>query len=381
MRFAGWIVLAGALALGFGCGDDAPPQRPPESPETRALMRRIYQGLRVALPEAVGDEPFADPARRGEIAAALDLLAENAAMLESHGRDDAVTRHLARSIARDAQEVRDSFEGGRYERSGFLLQQITEHCINCHARLPDTVERPLARGFVDETSLAQLSPEQRASLQIATRRFDDALDTLEGILASPDPPALMLGPLIDYLVVSIRVRGDYDRPLPVLRRFAQRDDLWEKLRNDVEFWVASLPALRARASGPPRLATARAILAEANDGSTQLPGDIHFLVHDVVASGILERYLESRDERDADTAEAYFDLGLIEARIGRNYWVSSAPFLLESAVRAAPHAPFAARAYEVLEEELVLSYQGVEDELPEEDRARLAELRALIDAP
>jgi len=380
MGFARWIVLAGTLALGLGCGDDPAPTRPPESPETRALMRRIYQGLRVALPDAVGDEPFADPARRTEIAAALDLLAANAALLEEHGRGDEVTRHLARSIARDSQEVRDSFENGRYERSGFLLQQITEYCINCHARLPDTVERPLARGFVDETSLAQLSPEQRAALQIATRRFDDALDTIEGILTSPDPPALMIGPLIDYLVVSIRVRGDYDRPVPVLRRFAQRDDLWEKLRNDVEFWIESLPDLRARAAGPPRLATARAILEQAH-GAAQLPGDLHFLVHDVVASGILERYLESQEARDADTAEAYFYLGLIEARIGRNYWMSSAPFLLESAVRAAPHAPFAARAYEVLEEELVLSYQGVEDELPDEDRERLAELRALIDIP
>lgn len=377
MRFAAGIVLASLLTL--GCGDEAVEERPRESPETRALMGRIYQSLRVALPETVGEEPFSDPARRSEIAAALDLLEENAGLLESHSEQDDVTRHLARSIARDAREVRDAFANGRYARSGFLLQQISEHCVNCHARLPDEAERPLARSFVDDTELSKLSAEQRATLQIATRRFDDALDTLEGILASPESPALMLGPLIDYLVVSIRVRGDFERPLPTLHRFALREDLWEKLRKDVEFWLESLPALRQRAAGEPRLETARAIFQEAN-GAGRLPGDHRAVAHYVVASSILERLLESRTERDADTAEAYYTLGLIEAWIGRNYWVSSAPFLLESAVRVAPGAPFAARAYEILEEELVLSYQGVADELPAADQARLDELRALLEA-
>jgi hypothetical protein len=281
-------------------------------------------------------------------------------------------------VARDAQEVRERFDRERFDRAGYLLQQITEHCVNCHARLPDDADHPLARGFVDDTALASLSAEQRATLQIATRRFDDALDTLEGILASPDPPALMLGPLVDYLVVSIRVRGDYDRPIGVLRRFARRDDLWEKLRRDVEFWIESLPRLRERAAGEPRLEVARAILDEAR-GRARVPGDHRAVAHYVVASGILERFLEGHEARDAATAEAYYHLGLIEAWIGRSYWASSAPFLLENAVRVAPGAPFAQRAYELLEEQLVLSYEGAEEELPADDLARLAELRALIE--
>jgi len=381
MRVGTWFAaVAVAVGLGTGCGEEASAPRREESPETRALMGRIYEGLRVALPESVREEPFSDPARRADVAAALDLLAANADLLAAHADDDAVTAYLARSIARDAQQVREEYARGRYERSGFLLQQITENCVACHSRLPDPKDRPLARGFVDEASLAELSLEQRAGLQIATRRFDDALDTLERVLASPESPVLMLDTLVDYLVVSIRVKGDFERPMPVLERFAKRPDLWEKLRRDVDYWISVLPELHRRAEGEPRLEVARAIMDEARDAG-RFPGGHRAVAHYVVASSILERFVHTHGERDVAMAEAYYRLGLIEAWIGRNYWVTSAPFLLESAIRIAPHAPFSADAYAILEEETILSYEGADEEIPREEREHLDELHALIETP
>jgi len=378
MRKRGWIVwIAAALAAGCGGAEETTGSSPEPSPEMRQLMGRIYEGLRVALPASAGEEPFSDAARRADVAAALDLLYENAARIESHGSDD-VTRHLARSVARDAREVRDAYAEGHYGRAGYLLRQISEHCVNCHARLPDAEDHPLAKGLLDDVALSALSADERATLQIATRRFDDALDTMEGILASADSPVLMLGTLVDYLVVNVRVRGDFERPIPVLRRFAERPDLWAKLRSDVRYWIDALPSLARQAEGEPRLEVAREILAEAR-GAGRFPGGQRAVAHFVVASSVLERFLASHFERDARAAEAYFRLGLIEAWIGRNYWVSSAPYLLESAIRVAPEASFAERAYEILEQELVLTYEGADEELPADDRERLAELRALID--
>jgi hypothetical protein len=70
-----------------------------------------------------------------------------------------------------------------------------------------------------------------------------------------------------------------------------------------------------------------------------------------------------------------------EARIGRNYWVTQAPFFLESSIRLAPGEPFARDAYALLESETERAYEGSSVEsLPAEDRARLAELRQLIAA-
>lgn len=347
--------------------------------ETRGLMGEIYEGLRVVLPESVGREPFSDPDRQEEFAALLALLSDNAALLEQHFREeDREGRFLARSAARDAQELRRTFTQGRRERAGFLVRQIAENCIVCHSRLRDREERPLAAGLMQASELADLPLEEKAALQIATRRFDDALVSLERRLQEPDYPALMIGALTDYLVVAIRVKGDYERPIPVLRRFAARDDLWTALREDVEFWIESLPRLRDRVAGEPDFDVARALVEEARV-LVPFPGSHRSLAHLVVASAVLERFVFAHGERDARSAEAYYLRGVIEAWIGHNIWVTAGPFMLETAIRMAPGEPFAREAYALLEQETIAAYEGAGEKVSPEERRNLEELHALVE--
>jgi hypothetical protein len=235
----------------------------------------------------------------------------------------------------------------------------------------------MAAGFLDDEVLAKLPLEEKAALQMATRRFDDALVTLERRIGQYDHPALMLGALTDYLVVALRVKGDYQRPIPVLRRFAARNDLWTTLRLDVEYWIESLPRLGQLARGEPDLGVARELVGEAR-GLDPFPGSHRSVAHFVTASAILERFIETHRQRDALTAEAYYLLGVTEAWIGRNYWVTPAPFLLETAIRTAPQERFAEQAFALLERQTLAEYEGADDDIPEEDRQRLDELRALI---
>jgi hypothetical protein len=65
--------------------------------------------------------------------------------------------------------------------------------------------------------------------------------------------------------------------------------------------------------------------------------------------------------------------------IGRNYWVTQGPLFLETAIRLAPGGPFAPDAFAMLEEQLLMSYEGSEyEELPEGEVAYLQELRVLM---
>lgn len=384
MRLGAWGVTALACAslLVGACGDDGQQREAREQSErTREIMREIYAGIRVALPASVNDDTFRDPTQRTRIAAALDVLARNADLLEAHTRrGEAEMRFLARSVARDAREVRRKFARKRYDRAAFLLRQITENCVACHTRLPSPEDSPLGKGFLQEEDLQDLAAEPRASLQIATRRFDDALDTLEDLLGSTEEhPAMLLGPLTDYLVVNIRVKHDFERPVPTLKRFAERPGVWTRLRSDLEKWIAALPSLRARAQNAPTLATARALLDDGRNLEL-VAGDSSGLVHFIVASSILEEIIANPSTSRRDRAEAYYLRGLIEARIGRNYWVTPAPFLLETSIRLAPGERFARDAYGLLEREILLDYEGSsEEEIPAEESARLAELKALID--
>ncbi|MBW1843791.1 MAG: hypothetical protein JRJ05_05565, partial [Deltaproteobacteria bacterium] len=104
------------------------------------------------------------------------------------------------------------------------------------------------------------------------------------------------------------------------------------------------------------------------------------LLHFIAASSILERYIDAHPMRNAELSEAYYLRGILETRIGRNYWVTTAPFFLEESIRIAPTAPSAAEAIIVLEREMLAAYEGSDiEELPDEEEEHLAELRALIE--
>jgi hypothetical protein len=347
--------------------------------ETEAVMREIFAGIRVALPVSVDRDSFRDPRNRTGITKSLDDLARNAALLEKHARSqDAQLQYLARSVSRDASEARETFALGRYDRSAFVLRQIVENCVVCHTRLPASEDSSITKGFVDSGVMESLPLEPRATLLTAIRRFDEALDALEALLADPlTHPAIMLGPLTDYLVISIRVKGDFERPVPVLEKFAQREDLWPSLRTDVEQWARSLPDLRDQAQSASSVGDARALIEQAEVGAEQTE-DQSGLLRLIVASSILERVIATRSTRDAELGQAYYQLGMLEARIGRNYWLTRAAFLLDESIRIAPDQDFAREALAILERELYAAYEGSDvEKLPEQDKARLAELRAL----
>lgn len=381
-----WLVVA---VLAAGCGQEHADRESeaasPDVEQTRAIMGDIYRALRVALPASADPETFSAASARPQVQQAIDQLAAHANELQSHTRPkDAQMRFLARSISRDAREVQRAYAAGRDERAAFLLRQITENCVACHTRLPSD-DSPLAKGFLDTGSLERLPPESRAGLQMATRRFDDAIATLEAYLADPDEhPAMLVQPLTDYLVLCLRVKDDYQRPIPTLRKFAAHTHQWERLQRDVQSWIEALPGLRKRTRGKPKLETARELVGEAEE-RRRLGGELSGLVQLVAASSVLERYIAQHQgappgsEGAHRLGQAYYLLGIVEARIGRNYWVSEAPFLLERAIRMAPKEPYALEAYRRLEKEVLMQYEGSDqEEIDPEERRQLDELKALI---
>ena len=326
--------------------------------ETRARMREIFSSMQLLLPLSA-DGDLGDPAERAAVTKALEALAADADLLAAHARENDPGRaYLGRSLASDARNALDRYREGRTESAAFLVQQATENCIACHAKLPSPGDSPVAEHFVDATALA----------------------TLEGLFADPGVhPSAMLGPLTDYLIVAVRVKNDFERPIPVLERFAQRPDLWVQLRGDVEQWIRDLRALRGLRDEPPTLARARQLVEEARSGSPLAPDERH-LVRYVVASSLLHRWLAEPERSAAEQSEAWMLLGVCELQTSDTFWLSQAEFYLETAIRRAPGSPPAQRAYELLEAETIENYTGAAGvELPPSVRKRLGELHALAE--
>lgn len=374
--------LLGGAALTGAPAADAADEAASEREQTRATMREIFESVRLLLPLSVNEDRFAAPENRAAVEQALDALAKNADTLATHARPtDPARQGLGRSLARDARQARARYADGRYESAAFQVQQATENCIACHTRLPSPGDSPVAENFVDRTALAALPLAERARLETATRQFDEAAASYEKLLADPEMhPNELLTPLIDYLIVQVRVRNDFERPRKTLQRFARRPDLWRHLRVDVDQWGRSLRELAPLAKQPPDLAAARDLIASAKQVD-QYPADHRALVHYLVASSILQRYLDASPPSPRDAAEAYYLLGLAETHVGDTTWVSQPDLYLEAAIRLAPQEPFAHEAYVLLEEETVADYTGSRGvSLPDSVADHLRELRELVDA-
>jgi hypothetical protein len=346
-------------------------------------MNEIFAALASVLPDSLDERRFADPARRSAIAASLATLARNADRLQSHaGARDATFAHLSESLARDAREVHRRFEEGHLPEARFLLREMTENCVACHSRIPSERVSDLGKKLFDNAEVSNLPPESRARLQVATRQFDAALDTYEKLFLAADAPLASLdldGHFTDYLLVAIRVKDDPTRPRATLAVLVVRPDVPHYLRQDFRAWIRALDDLVARPRSGSELEQARALI-QAGNAAVEFPSEQTALVQYLAASALLHRYVSSRAHQGEDVAEAYYLLGLTESRTNPFYWLSETEFFLETSIRLAPRAPFAERAYALLEEHTIQGYSGSSGvNVPEDVQQRLDELRSLLE--
>jgi len=359
---------------------DTPKADTTKDVKTRQEMAQIFTAMRTLLPLAVDEQAFEKPENKLAITDASARLKTHAAVLSAHVKDDGPgTRFLGSRLARDAREVDRHFRAGRTDQARYLVQEMTDTCVACHARLPASVDSPLSDHFVSTTMLQGLPKRAQARVLLATRRFDDALTTLEALLLDPEVPAAqLLDPLSQYLTTSIRVKGDFDRPVLTLEKFLARKDTWRALRRDVQQWIVSLAELKRHGKVAPNLKTARRLIDDATN-IVSFRQDRTGLVHVITASSILFRFIDAKKRSDQELAEAYYFLGVAESLIRQNYWLEEAEAYLEISIRLDPKGPWADLALAKLEEETLFTYTGSDGQpLPDDIERHLDELRALV---
>jgi hypothetical protein len=181
----------------------------------------------------------------------------------------------------------------------------------------------------------------------------------------------------DYLTVAIRVRENLPRARKTLAAFAERPDLPSYLATLVDQWITACDALADAIRSDAPLEEADRVLSEA-EVIGRYGRDRAALVHQLVASSLLLRYVAAHPEPSPDTAHAYFLLGVTELRGGRSWWLAEAESYLEAAIRTAPGSDWAKRAYVLLEEQTLASYSGSGGvHVPPDVRQRLHDLREI----
>lgn len=350
----------------------------------RDEMHRVFSALAVLLPLSLDSETFALAANQEEIARQVAILLGAVHAFEAHGeRRDVGFRFLSRSLANDVEEIHHRLQWGRHDEARYFVLDATRNCVACHSRLPSAREFPLGDELLRRVDFSDLSYHERGQILVATRQFDRAMSSWEELfLGSSMPPSQLHlgGYLNDYLVIALRVQNEPGRALRTLEKLAKKPDTPAYLRLRLETWVEELRSLRPSSAVPPKLGEARALVRKQRP-PRDLPDDQASAVTDLIASSMLLTYIDGAQKRgisDAQLAEAFYLLGVVEARGVDSFWVPQAEFHLEAAIRIDPKGPYAQSAFELLEQTLSVGFGGTSAEiLPTDLWTNLNELRGI----
>jgi hypothetical protein len=353
----------------------------PTQGDLQPTMRAIFQALTQVFPWSLDPQQFEAPAQRQRIHEALRLLAANTHALESHRQDIPLSYDfLRRSLARTAQAAVQRYEQGQDQQARFAFQQLTAQCFACHSRFTHPQPFDLGKRFLTAQPLAQLPLRDQVRLAVATRQFETALETCETLFRSTTMTAAaidLLGVFEDYLKMVLRVREDFARAIATFEQLLGRADVPPDLRARLQSWVVALQELQPQGFTGEALPRARALI-EAGQRRNRFPNDQLGLVHFVVASSLLHRYVDAQAATTQALVEAYYLLGVAEAYISRTSWIAETPFFLEVAIRLDPPSPMAAQAYDLLNAYILASYTGSSGvHLPQEVQEYLEGLRRL----
>lgn len=344
---------------------------------TRAAMQEIFAQLQILLPSAIQGE-LGSPEKADELALAFARLQGRIDALPAHGKGlDPGARLFGRALSRDVRRANQFFERGRFENAAFIVQSMVDDCTACHARGP-AKDSLITQGFLDESALKLLDPLERAGVSVATRQFDDALSRYEKAFAAPDVvPATLLGPMIRYLTVAVRVVRDPSRARNTVARFEAHPNLAKSVREDAEHWRLRLSELKPEDLVGTTITRAQAA-TESAEKTGVYPGDARALIEFLVASAQLHDLVSRPEMAPEDRAHVYELLGRAEYGAAQSVWLSRADLYWETAIRLAPRSPAARRAYARLEKETQLGFTGSGGlRLPEDEAVRLKELEAL----
>lgn len=325
-----------------------------ESQQT--IMTSLLEPMTKVLEVSFDRDEFSAVPNRPFVETQLARLVEGASRLEDHAKTrEPGFEFVARSLGRDVRDALRAYKRGEYEDARRTLHNLTDNCIACHANLPEGRQLPPSERFFSTLRSKSLPPLAMAHYQMVSRQFDAALATFESIFTAPGVERtllLLLGYFGDYLKISIGIKNDFQRPRRLLAILAERPETPMHLRGIFKTWITSLDAVASsKPFNDPTLARAKKLM-EKGHNLMDSAADRAGLIYYITAESVLMRFLKAHSGVGLDTANANYLLGNAASLSEHSLWIMRAPFYYESAIRLAPEAPFALKAYAALQDRL-----------------------------
>ncbi len=349
--------------------------------EFRPHMRAVYTSLMTIFPLALTQSSFANKDNAKTIQDNLNLIAEHAKLINQiAGKDEKGHAFLSTQLERNARQAALKFRDGYQDQAHFFVEELYDTCLSCHTSRTSSADSQFTMDFTKDVNMEALGTFGKAKFLSLSRQFEKALDEYERIFASNElslEELLHFDPFVDYLVLAVRVKSEPDR---VIKTFAEisKKPLPGMIKRDLEVWIAALKKIKGVKKNQTSLQYARTLLKDAK-AVMEYPRDRGGIVYYIFASKYLKESLEQGKLNPKDRAETYYELGICELGIGEPFLATESGMYLEEAIRLAPKASFARKAFGLYEENLLYGYTGSSGtSLPADERAKLDELRKMV---
>lgn len=355
--------------------------------DPRPQMNLALRAQSDLLPYLAREEKFLDKKNEKEITKNLTQLETSFSNLK---HDQMIKNDLfAPSYALIKQSISESvkaFKEGNKNFSHWRLSEITNQCLDCHTRLPE--------------SYASKFQEKRLTLD--PKRFDSQFDLGTAQFIVRDYPAAeksFLGVVEDdlktknfmdtsdafrnILVINTKIRPDFAKMLTITKKYSHNKLLPMDIQEELEEWEARLKELQKikLLQSPLKDDKSVKILISTFLEPLQKKNEVFVENYDVdflLSSGLLSRYLFTHPGTKVGAEISYWT-GWSEKVLKRSYMNSSSDLFFKQCIRRYPKNPTALKCFRELKESAEFEFSGsAGPDLPVDVKKELSELESLI---
>lgn len=359
------------------------------TPEWKLKMQGLYHSLSDLLTDVSSDQRYFDSKNATRIGEEIKSISQFSHSLKATGKNrdqvDPTLVMFSGFLESETNEAARSFKLGYLSYAREILRTIPGDCLACHTRNnlgPDFNSLPLE-------PTGALEPLEKANFFAATRQFDRAIESFQGILSGKSPVSLD-GTKIDgntiessirnALLIAVRYKRDPALALSLVQATIDNPTTPQYLKDDAESWKKSIAAWKIegdrKASSEAGLhAEALRLIARAHSKQSypmDHSQDIEYLRASTVLYDLIQLAPNGRF-----ASETFMSLGMCQELLSPRRMETLHNVYYEACIEKAPHTDTARACYKRYEQSMYLGFTGSSGmHLPEEIQHKLSDLWA-----
>lgn len=267
-------------------------------------------------------------------------------------------------ITENISESVKAFEAGKKGYSHWMLQELTNLCLDCHTRMPETHASSFQSGEL------QLEPGKfknlyaLATAQLIVRRYADAKNTflrdIQDKLIKKDFENLLL-PFQQILLIDTKVQRDLEGMEKTIDLYVKKETMPDSLKKTLKKWHKRIGFWKKDLFHKNGIQNDKELKLFIKNKLTPLKNtaylDESYQVDLLIGSGLLSHYFFINPETSLAPEVSYW-LGLLEKRLKRNDFFGSGDYFLKQCIRKYPRHPAAKECLIEYKESVEFDFSG-----------------------